>query len=101
MTRITDREIERQTYLATKKLAFSAALKAGSMELPPLQAGESRMIFSRERYLDFIRSGEFAELLDEAHEVVTQMTLDDEFAVTVFAKQDATAASAGMRSRPL
>jgi len=98
VNRVTGKEIRRQRYLATKRLAFDTAVKAGPQKLEPLQPGERRLVLSREDFRDFIRFGDFNRLLD-TNDLVTQMIDESDesggmFAVTVVAKASADASTA-------
>lgn len=81
----SERDIAYARYRDLKRATLGQAMVTGPVELEPLQPSQRRMFFSRESFLDFLRSGLFSQLLD-TNDLVTQLTIGGEFAVTVIAK---------------
>jgi hypothetical protein len=89
------REAAYEQYKYTKRMTLDKATEAGPVGLDPLQPNQKRMFFSRDGYLDFLRSGIFAELVSANDNVTVEMTAGFQFAVTVTEKA-ADAANAGV-----
>jgi hypothetical protein len=89
-----EREQAYNEYKALRRTTISAATEAGPQELDPLQPNQRRMFFSQEGYLDALRNGVVAELIDTNENVAVEMTLGEQFCVTVTMKQG-DAAGAG------
>ncbi len=86
ISEMTERELARQRYKTTVRLAVLEPAKLGPTELPELPAGGTRKFFDRRSdLLDFVRSGEYERHLD-GHSITTRLDkASNKFALDIVA----------------